>query len=78
MAALRSGIHTVVIPRDNEKDLEEIDQNVRAGLRFVAVDHVDQVRDFVLLKQEAAHQSASACRALEGKQVDHAVTAWKQ
>nr|WP_317323235.1 endopeptidase La [uncultured Flavonifractor sp.] len=43
MAAYRSGIRTVILPADNEKDLEEIDPTVRAGLRFVPVDQVDQV-----------------------------------
>ena len=43
MAAKRSGIKTVLIPAENEKDLEEIDQTVRASLQFVLVDHVDQV-----------------------------------
>ncbi|MEG1878457.1 MAG: endopeptidase La [Pseudoflavonifractor sp.] len=41
MAALRNGVKTVLIPADNEKDLEEIDQSVRAGLNFVPVDYVD-------------------------------------
>ena len=43
MAALRAGIHTVVIPKENEKDLEEIDQTVRAKLHFVTVETVDEV-----------------------------------
>ena len=43
MAALRSGITTVIIPRENEKDLEEIDQTVRKALHFVPVDTVDAV-----------------------------------
>ena len=34
MAAKRNGIRTVIIPKENEKDLEEIDQTVRAALRF--------------------------------------------
>lgn len=41
MAALRNGIRTVLIPADNEKDLEEIDQTVRAALHFVPVDQAD-------------------------------------
>lgn len=41
MAALRNGIRTVIIPADNEKDLEEIDQTVRSALHFVAVDRAD-------------------------------------
>ena len=43
MAAYRNGITTVILPADNEKDLEEIDQTVRAGLRFVTVEQVDMV-----------------------------------
>ena len=43
MAAKRNGIKTVLIPAENEKDLEEIDQTVRAFLQFIVVDHVDQV-----------------------------------
>ena len=43
MAALRNGIGTVLIPVDNVRDLEEIDQTVRAALRFVPVATVNEV-----------------------------------
>ena len=43
MAAMRNGVGTVLIPKDNERDLEEIDQTVRAALRFVPVGTVDEV-----------------------------------
>ena len=43
MAALRHGVHTVIIPRDNERDLEEIDQTVRRQLNFVSAETVDTV-----------------------------------
>ena len=43
MAALRNGIKTVIVPAENEKDLEEIDQTVRAALHFILVEQVDQV-----------------------------------
>ena len=43
MAALRNGIRTVIIPAENEKDLQEIDQTVRAALTFIPVKHVDEV-----------------------------------
>ena len=49
MAALRNGLHTVLIPADNVRDLEEIDQTVRAALRFVPVSTVDQVFAEVLV-----------------------------
>lgn len=41
MAALRNGIHTVIIPADNEKDLADIDQTVRAALHFIPVEQAD-------------------------------------
>ena len=43
MAAKRSGIRTVLIPKDNERDLDEIDQTVRAALQFLPVSTVDEV-----------------------------------
>lgn len=45
MAAMRIGITTVIIPRENEKDLEEIDPTVRSALKFVTTDHVDKILD---------------------------------
>ena len=48
MAALRYGIHTVIIPKDNERDLEEIDQNVRNALTFVVAETVDTVLNTAL------------------------------
>lgn len=48
MAALRHGIRTVIIPRDNERDLEEIDQTVRRQLNFVTAQTVDTVLDTAL------------------------------
>ena len=42
MAALRNGIRTVLIPADNVKDLEGIDQTVRSALHFVPVEEADQ------------------------------------
>ncbi len=52
MAALRNDIHTVIIPADNEKDLEEIDPAVRNALNFIATDHVDKIFDVALVRQE--------------------------
>ena len=56
MAAKRYGIHTVLIPKDNVRDLEEIDQTVRAALRFVPVETVDQVFDEVFCSAKEARQ----------------------
>ena len=47
MAALRAGVKTVIIPKENEADLEEIDPLVREKLEFVCVYHADQVLPLV-------------------------------
>jgi ATP-dependent Lon protease len=43
IAAHRGGIDTLIIPRENEKDLVEIPANVKRNLRIVKVDHMDEV-----------------------------------
>jgi ATP-dependent Lon protease len=43
LAALRGGIRTVLIPKDNEKDLAEIPDNVKTGLEIIPVSNVDEV-----------------------------------
>ena len=43
MAALRYGVRTVIIPKDNERDLQEIDPTVRKALNFIPVSHADEV-----------------------------------
>ena len=47
MAAFRAGITTVIVPAENEKDLEEIDQDVRRALNFILVDHMSKVIETV-------------------------------
>ena len=60
MAALRAGVGTVIIPKENESDLEEIDPLVRARLNFVAVEHADEVLDLVFPQEEDAKENARA------------------
>jgi ATP-dependent Lon protease len=43
LAALRAGITTVFIPKDNEKDLAEIPDSVKKALKIIPVSHVDEV-----------------------------------
>src|SRR2546428_5076019 len=54
LAAHRAGIKTVVLPKENEKDLEEIPQHVRKKLRFILVEHMAQVLADALLPAPAA------------------------
>ena len=59
MAALRAGVHTVIIPAENEADLAKIDQTVREKLHFVPTDHVDKVLDVALMPRGEEARSAS-------------------
>ena len=68
MAALRAGVATVIIPKENESDLEEIDPLVRARLNFVAVEHADEVLKLVFPQQEEKKESTKLHR-------NHRVTA---
>ncbi|NLL18984.1 MAG: endopeptidase La, partial [Clostridia bacterium] len=52
LAAHRVGITTVILPKDNEKDLEEVPANIKRKLKFVLVEHLDQVLDEALVGTE--------------------------
>jgi ATP-dependent Lon protease len=51
LAALRGGIKTVLIPKENEKDLAEIPDNVKKSLNIVAVATVDEILRRALVRQ---------------------------
>jgi ATP-dependent Lon protease len=51
LAANRAGISKVLIPAENEKDLEEVPANVKRKLEFVTVDHMDSVLDHALVRE---------------------------
>ena len=65
MAAYRSGIKTVIIPRENEKDLQEIDQTVRAGLKFVTAETIDTVLAEALVYPESASREGYSMPFME-------------
>jgi ATP-dependent Lon protease len=50
LAALRAGTKTVLIPKENEKDLAEIPDNVKEGLELISVESVDDVLKVALTK----------------------------
>ena len=51
LAALRGGIKTVLIPRDNEKDLEDIPDNVKEALEIIPVASVEEVLEHALVSK---------------------------
>jgi ATP-dependent Lon protease len=48
LAAHRGGIRTVIIPKENEKDLREIPQNIQENLEIIPVAWIDEVLDIAL------------------------------
>ena len=52
LAAHRAGIKTVIMPKDNKKDLDEIPKKVKDKIRFILVEHMDEVMDAALADKE--------------------------
>ncbi|KMM59344.1 peptidase [Bacillus glycinifermentans] len=52
LAAHRAGLKNIIIPKDNEKDIEDIPENVREGLNFIPVSHLDEVLKHALVGEE--------------------------
>ena len=52
MAAFRNGIRTILIPKDNLSDLDEVDELIKSSVTFVPVDCVSQVLENALVKPE--------------------------
>ena len=55
LAAHRAGVKKVILPKDNEKDLEEVPQHVKDELKFAFVEHIDEA-----LKETLQPVAASA------------------
>ncbi len=58
LAALMAGIKTVIIPRRNEKDLEEIPKELREKIKFILADHIDEILKVALLKKKETKKAA--------------------
>lgn len=54
LAALRSGVKTVLIPQENEKDLADIPENVKSALEIIPVNTMDDVLAKALVRQPVA------------------------
>ena len=48
LAAYREGMHTIILPKDNVRDIEDIPETVRERLEFVPVENMDEVLHHVL------------------------------
>ncbi len=61
LAARRAGLDTVILPRENEKDLDDVPEHLRKEMHFVPVDEVQEVLAAALMNGKAA---AAAKRAV--------------
>jgi ATP-dependent Lon protease len=61
LAALRSGVKTVLIPQENEKDLADVPESVKSALEIIPVGHIDQV---------LAHALTGPIKAIEWSEED--------
>jgi ATP-dependent Lon protease len=82
LAALRGGITTVFIPEENEKDLADIPDNVKQGLKIIPVKHVQEVLDMALIGKpepvewdEEAEEAAAAAKKASAEDTAAGATA---
>ena len=65
LGAHRAGIKHIVLPKDNEGDLEDIPEDVRKVLTFHALATLDEVFDIALLPAPKTHDEASGQTMME-------------
>ena len=77
LAALRGGLKVVLIPKENEKDLAEIPDNVKKGLEIVPVARVEEVLERALVRplvaiqwDEEEEEKAAAARKAQSDEDD--------
>lgn len=52
MAALKAGVKTVIVPKDNLKDIEEFDDDIKTNIKFIGVSKIDEVLSVALREKE--------------------------
>lgn len=52
LSAHRAGLTTIIIPKENERDIDDIPESVRNELTFIPVSHVDEVLERALVGEE--------------------------
>jgi ATP-dependent Lon protease len=60
LGARRAGINTIIMPQRNEKDLEDIPENVRKEMHFIFVDTIDDVLEHALAPSEPLRAAAAS------------------
>ena len=60
LGARRAGINTIIMPKRNEKDLEDVPENVRKEMHFIFVETIDDVLEHALAPREPLRAAAAA------------------
>jgi ATP-dependent Lon protease len=68
LAAHRAGLKTIILPRDNEPDLEELPEEVHQAMNFIFADTMDEVLNQALEPQPITAQAASAAATHSSEQ----------
>ncbi len=72
IAAHRAGLKTIILPKDNKKDLEDVPKEVKKDLKFVFVSHMDEVLQIALTRQLQSKEEISQRPVLHAP-IPHAV-----
>lgn len=59
LAAKTAGVRTVLVPKENERDIAELDEEIKEGLEFHMVERMDEVVEYALARNETAALEAS-------------------
>ncbi|MBL7996407.1 endopeptidase La [bacterium] len=68
VAARRAGINTVIMPKMNKNDLEDVPDYVKKSLRFIFVEHIDEVLEYALLDAAVRSDAVKRSKKVVGKQ----------
>lgn len=50
LAAVRAGIDTIIIPKDNEKDIDKIPASIKKGLKIISAEQIDTVLNNAIMQ----------------------------
>jgi ATP-dependent Lon protease len=70
LAAHRAGIKTVLIPKDNEKDIKEIPPKILKSIELVVVEHMDEVLRKALVLQDPEHFLVPKIQKMDAPQIE--------
>ena len=62
LAAHRAGLNTIILPKRNEKDLDDVPPEVRANIDFILVDRIDEAIEAALLSAPVDIDAAESDR----------------